>query len=127
LEGIKAAHCEGFEMIDELSEDDLEAAILQTYARQPKLKERAKPEKRRAAEQAATHKFGTRGGKGRPTGRTKQFNQKLRPDLDERVRAAVAMAGLTLADFMELAFTEYLNRNEKDWQAKAAAREARRA
>jgi hypothetical protein len=114
-------------MSEELSEDDLAAAIAANYVRAPKLKEMVKPERRRAAEQAPTHKYGTRGGRARPTGRTKQFNQKLRPDLDARVRAAVANAGLTLADFIELAFTDYLNRNEDDWKAKAAAREKRRA
>lgn len=114
-------------MIDELSEDDLGAAIAATYAQQPKLKERVKPEKRRAAEQAHTHKFGTRGGRGRPTGRTEQMNSKVKPELKKRVARALEMSGLTLADFMELSFTEYLNRNEKDWEAKAAARAAREA
>jgi hypothetical protein len=113
-------------MSDDISEDDLAAAITATYSHKPKLKELAKPERRRrAAEQAHVHKYGTRGGRGRPSGRTEQMNSKIKPQLKQRIKRGLELSGLSLADFMELAFTDYLNRHEKDWAAKHAARAAR--
>lgn len=85
------------------SEDDILSAFDQTFRVNAALKEAGKPKVRRAAEKKHALKHDD-GRSKRATGRTAQFNLKIRPDYKTRMVAAAKTHDVLLADLAELAF-----------------------
>lgn len=84
-------------------DDDMLAAFDATFATAPELKAASKPRNRRAAEK----RHGLRhddGRRKRATGRTAQFNLKIRPEYKARMTEIAQSNGVLLAELAEQAF-----------------------
>lgn len=98
-------------------EEDLMVAFEQAFANDVAMKVAAKPKNRKAAEkrQALRHDDGRR---KRATGRTAQFNLKIRPEYKTRMLEAAKAHNRLLAEMAEEAFELYLSKLSKKGKAK---------
>ena len=88
-------------------DDDILAVFDRVMAAEPEIKAAGKPKNRRAAEKrhALKHDDGRR---KRATGRTAQFNLKIKPESKAAMVAASQKYDMLLAEMAEAAFEQYL-------------------
>jgi hypothetical protein len=92
--------------------DDLDAMLDAAYSGDKEVADMAKPEVRRARERK--HALDPNDGRRkRATGRTAQFNLKVKPELKRRMIVACRQSGKPIAVIVEELFADYCARVEK--------------
>jgi hypothetical protein len=86
--------------------DDIDAALADAFG-SPEVVALADPRKRRGRERRMSLSPDD-GRRKRATGRTKQFNCKMRPDLHRQLVQASRVSGKSIVVMCEEAFTAYL-------------------
>lgn len=94
-------------MSDEI--ENLDAAPAAAYGKDRTVADMAKPKVRRAKEKRHALRPDD-GRRKRATGRTAQFNTKMKPDLRDRVAQASRMTGKAIAVLVEEALEAYLQK-----------------
>jgi hypothetical protein len=89
--------------------EDIDAALVEAFGA-PEAVEIADPKKRRARERRMRLSADD-GRRKRATGRTKQFNCKMRPDLHRQLVQASRVLGKSITVMCEEAFMAYLTAN----------------
>jgi predicted HicB family RNase H-like nuclease len=91
--------------------EDIDAALVDAFG-EPEAVEIADPKKRRARERRMRLSADD-GRSKRATGRTKQFNCKMRPELHRRLVQASRLSGVSITVLCEQAFEALLTDMEK--------------
>jgi hypothetical protein len=88
--------------------DNIDAALAEAFG-SPEVVEVVDPRKRRGREKRMSLSPDD-GRRKRATGRTKQFNCKMRPDLHRQLVHASRASGKSIVDICEEAFVAYLSK-----------------